>query len=301
MYKKFSATLLAASLLWSPFSASAHVTNSDTMYTDIGQSDDKHAILYASALRLISNDASLFKPNDMLTREDFAAWYAHFQQWDTKDSVAQAVKEKIITQKSGHITYKEVNDALFGGEIDVETSKTMTRGEYADFVASHADDKLSGGTLIKQLGYEAGPAGEIEAVAQKNEQYTLTIDGENYTLAEHPNVDSDSTDPRVWEGQVVTTSLLTKQTVSDRKGDGSVSDEAKLQYVAIGDVEEVAKEETTEKVETENTTENISVPAVKAQADEPKAQSAAYVWWMGGGIALILLAILRIRTKKRGQ
>ncbi|WP_010289955.1 hypothetical protein [Kurthia massiliensis] len=119
----------------------------------------------------------------------------------------------------------------------------MTRSEYADFVATHASDKLSAGTLIEQLDYVEGPTSEIEAVAEKNEHYVLTIDGENYTLAEHPNIDNDSTDPRVWEGQTVTTSLLTKQTVSDRKGGGSVSDEAKLQYVAIGEADEVAKQQ----------------------------------------------------------
>lgn len=294
MYKKISATLLAASILWSPFSASAHVMNSDTMYTDIGQSDDQHAILYATALRLISNDANLFKPNDTLTRADFAAWYGHFKQWDTADSVAQAVKENVIQKERGNVTYEEVNDALFAGEVAVEDpSKTMTRGEYAAFVTAHATDALSKGTLLQQLDYETGPAGEIETVEQKDEHYLLTIDGETYTLAEHPNVDSDSTDPRVWEGQTVTSSLLTKQTVADRKGDGSVSDEAKLQYVAIGDTEEVATEET--KIETS------SVPDVTTQENEPETQSNAYVWWIGGGIIFILLAMLRIRTKKRGQ
>jgi len=299
MYKKLSAAFLATSLLWSPFSASAHVMNSDTMYTDIGQSEEKHAILYASALRLIANDANLFKPNDTLTRHDFAMWYAHFKQWDEEERqvIERAIKEGIISKAQGNVTYREVNDALLNGSVKLEhASNTMTRAAYADFVTMHANDKLKQGTLIEQLDYVEGPTGEIEAVAEKNEHYVLTIDGENYTLAEHPNIDNDSTDPRVWEGQTVTTSLLTKQTVSDRKGDGSVSDEAKLQYVAIGEADEVAKQQTTEKQ-----TEHISVPVVNEKNADETEQSSSIGWWIGGGIIVVIAALLLLRTKKRGQ
>lgn len=299
MYKQLSSFILASSILATgTLNVSAHVMNGDNMYTDIAQSDSKSAILFTHSLQLITTDSSLYKPENLLTKKDFGLWYAHFKNWDGKENtlIQKAVEAGIISSTEGNLTYKELNKAIFNSELSLENDAAeMTRGEYATFIMKHAEETLKNGhTLAEQLGYKEGPTGTIETVEQvKDEHYVLTIDGKEYMLAEHPSVDSDSTDPLVWEGQAVKESLVTKNTASDRDGEGSQSDEAKLQYLVVEQSEkETAADE--DQISSKTTTEENKTDT------EKNAENSSITWIIGIVIALMLvITAINVIIKKK--
>lgn len=277
MYKKIAAVLLATSLFSMP--AYAHIMNADSMYTDIEMSDDRQAIIYTHALHLITTDSTLYKPNDLLTKEDFALWYSKSQKMTGEDAqlVEKAMQEGIISSEEGEVTYGEINEALFAGEIKVEdASAEVTRGDYADFVAKNASTALGNQqSLLQQLDFEEGPIGEVEKVEKvNNEEYEITIEGEPFYLAEHPSIMNDSTDPLVWQGQYVTESLVTKNTTADREGQGSQSDVAKLQFVSIETAPKAqpVEEKTAEPVQAE-TVEEVENETPKKEVFEKEESS----------------------------
>lgn len=290
MYKKIAAVFLATSLVSMP--AYAHIMNSDSIYTDIAQSNDKEAILYTHAIHLITTDSALYKPNDLLTKKDFALWYYEFK--DTKGTDQQLIKtalqDGIISSEDGAITYGEINEALFNGEVTVkEDSAEVTRGEYADFVAKNAESSFKDKeSLLQQAEFEKGPTGNVEKVEKVNDEaYELIIDGEKYQLAEHPSVVNDSTDPLVWEGQQVKESLVTKKTTADRVGEGSASEEAKLQFVSIEAAEH-----------SEQTVQKDSSTKQGEAAVEKEDKSSSTSWIVGGAIVVVLVIVGTLLYRK---
>lgn len=301
MYKQLSSVILATSIIATgTLNVSAHVMNGDNMYTDIAHSESKSAILFTHSLQLITTDSSLYKPEDILTKKDFALWYAHFKGWDGEENalIQKAVEADIIVSTDGNLTYQELNKAIFDGKVSVENDAAeMTRGEYATFIMKHVGETLKDGhTLTEQLGYKEGPTGTIETVEQvKDEHYVLTIDGKEYMLAEHPSVDSDSNDPLVWEGQDVKESLVTKNTASDRDGKGSQSDEAKLQYLVVGQDE-------TETADDEDQTSSKTTAEKNKTDTEKNAENSSITWIIGIAIVLVLVitsvsVIIKVKKK----
>lgn len=289
MYKKIAAALLASCFVTMP--AYAHIMNSDSIYTDIAQSEAKDAILYTHAIHLITTDSALYKPNDLLTKEDFALWYYAFKgvKGTEKQLVKTALQDGVISSEDGKITYGEINQALFNGEATVkDDSAEVTRGEYADFVAKNADTTFKNNeTLLEQAEFEKGPTGEVEKVEKvSHDAYEIYIDGEQYELAEHPSVVNDSTDPLVWEGQQVTESLVTKNTTADRVGEGSASEEAKLQFVSIEATEH--SEQTAEK--------GSSTEQGEAAVEEEKSSSTT--WIVAGAIVVVLALVGTLLYRK---
>lgn len=299
MYKKIAAALLATSLFSMP--AYAHIMNADSMYTDIEMSDDRQAIIYTHALHLITTDSTLYKPNDLLTKEDFALWYSKSQKMTGEDAqlVEKALQDGIISSEEGAVTYGEINEALFAGEIKVEdASAEVTRGDYADFVAKNASTALGNQqSLLQQLDFEEGPIGEVEKVEKvNNEEYEITIEGEPFYLAEHPSIMNDSTDPLVWQGQYVTESLVTKNTTADREGEGSQSDVAKLQFVSIETApkEEPVEEKTAEPVQAE--VENETSEKEVAEKEDSSTNIGLIV-----GAVLLIVAILGVTLYRKNK
>lgn len=298
MYKKITAALIATAFATSLYTMPvyAHVMNADNIYTDIALSDSREAILYTHAIHLITTDSALYKPAEELSRKDFALWYSAFKDLKGKEQqlVTQAVKEGVISSENGTVTYGELNQALFNGEMSVsnETAK-LSRGDYASFVAENAEKILQNKTsLLKQADMEIGPIGEIQQVQRlDDESYELEINGKNYKLAEHPSIINDSTDPLVWEGQQVTQSLVTEKTTADRVGEGSTSDEAKLQYVII---ESSASNEGLKQAK-------VATGQSEASVDEKQVQSTI-IWSIIGVIAVIaalIIAAVYRKNKKR--
>lgn len=298
MYKKITAALIATAFATSLYTMPvyAHVMNADNIYTDIALSDSREAILYTHAIHLITTDSALYKPAEELSRKDFALWYSAFKDLKGKEQqlVTQAVKEGVISSENGTVTYGELNQALFNGEMSVsnETAK-LSRGDYASFVAENAEKILQNKTsLLKQADMEIGPIGEIQQVQRlDDESYELEINGKKYKLAEHPSIINDSTDPLVWEGQQVTQSLVTEKTTADRVGEGSTSDEAKLQYVII---ESSASNEGLKQAK-------VATGQSEASVDEKQVQSTI-IWSIIGVIAVIaalIIAAVYRKNKKR--
>lgn len=294
MIKKVGAFALALMIVANPYTAEAHIMNADNMYNDIAQSEHKGAILYAHALHLIAVDSSLFKPEATLTNKDFATWYAAFKGWqgDETDNMQQAIDEGVIADEHGEVTYSTINDALFDGQLKMKHSdETMTRGEYATFIMNHAADKLKNKkSLIKNTGYEVGPTGIIEKVEKIEDGYSLTIDDKTYLLADHPSVDNDTTDPLVWQGEEVTTSLATERAIADRSGEATASDEEKLQYLVIEAPKKAAQ---ITKPSTEQSKESVK--------EDVKEQNSFSRWlWMLIVVVFIGVCSFILKKKKRG-
>jgi len=294
MIKKTGAFTLALMMVASPLTAEAHIMNADNMYNDIAQSEHKDAILYAHALHLIAVDSSLFKPEAMLTNKEFATWYAAFKGWQGSeaDNMQRAIDEGVIVSKQGDVTYSVINEALFEGYLKMKRpDDTMTRGEYAAFIMHHASDKLKNKkSLVKNAGYEVGPTGIIEKVEQIDEEYSLTIDDKTYLLADHPSVDNDTTDPLVWQGEEVTTSITTEKAIADRSGKATASDEEKIQYLVV----EAPKKEAQP---TATSTEQYKKD-VKEEAEQQSFSSQ----WLWGILLVVFIGITGFifKKKKRG-
>lgn len=294
MLKKIGALLLATSLFATP--AYAHVMNGDNMYTDIAKSEDREAVLYTHSIHLIKTDSALYKPNDELAKKDFAIWYSQFKDLEGSDDqlIQQAVDKGIISSTEGTVTYGELNNALFNNEVAVEDEVSeVTRGDYAAFVAENATQKLKDGTtLLEQASIEEGPTGEIEEVVRaEDDSYTLKIDGKLYMLAEHPSVVNDSTDPLVWQGQQVTESLMTANTVADREGDGSESTEAKLQFISIDVMPKVEEPET----QGEDVVSGVAKEDENEVASVDEEEAKQSIWtWVVAAVAVIIVGSIAV-------
>lgn len=291
--------LCAASLcgvLLLPYEAEAHIMNGSTLFTDIENTKEQSAILYTKAMGLITTTESTYHPDELLSNTDFALWYGASQGWKGNDAaiIEKAVENEIIPEENGHMTYEQVNDALFDSSIQLEQpEKELTRAAYAAFVMEHATDTLNGTqTLLENEDFENGPRGLVENVVQKDGTYVLTIDGKTYSLSEHPTVDSDSVDPLVWQGQEITNSIISEKATTDKEGTSQAKNEAQLHYVHVQPV-----------LAEENTEENIEVENVEQTTNEREQQENTQSFpWLPVSIGVVLVAFITfVFIKKRGK
>ena len=240
-------------------SASAHVMNENNIFSDAGLSEYANDLVVLSSLGIISNlDGSLeYQPQKTLTAQDLAAWTARYHgiDADTSAQLAQAALERnLISTLEGEATYQLVNEAFFQNQLDVHNpAETMTRDEFATFVAKHVHTDIGGQTLLQMSGYTEGPTGKIEAVERvqkltetgsKANAYMLTIDGEVYEMGMHPRAIADSADPAVWVGQTISESYFGPNAEGDYAGkhtheaeseDGEHIAPVALQLVVVGE------------------------------------------------------------------
>lgn len=287
MYKKIVA-VFAITILFYSMPAYAHIMNATNMYSDIDKSPNKEAILYTHALNLIVTDTSLFKEEDKLSQKDFAVWYSTFLglDLDEDEAIKNALDKGWINAEDEAMTYGQLNTTLFENEVKVKNeNKELTRGAYADFIMAHAQEKTSSGkTLLDLAAVQKGPTGiisDVQASEGSGEaEYTLTIDGKKYQLAEHPSISNDSTDPLVWQGQNVVTSLLTNNAVADRQGTAKKTTGSKLQFLEIEAVKN------NEKIVSEN------------KGVQQEEQSSMLIWWLTGALVIIVLVVVLVFVKK---
>lgn len=203
MWKK--AICICLFLLLFTTNVSAHVMNSQSVFEDIHYTEAAEEILLISALGMVSAESGkqTFRPQDPLTREELGEFVGSY--FSFKSELAQEKGYRSSTK--GDATYADVNQAFFENELSVENPEgTMTREEFAQFIAANLESNIGGHTLAERSGYAAGPTGVIEKVQQVEEAYELTIDGNVYELGEHPYVAAESVDPLVWQGMSLTKS-----------------------------------------------------------------------------------------------
>lgn len=217
--------LLLALSFFASSQASAHVTNEATVYSDIAYSEAAADILLLNTLGLISGSrAQEFRPLDLLAAADFEAWISH-------SPFAKNLPD-FFSGKA--VDYGLVNTVLFGGRLLLEHPRqTMTREEFAVFVADHADVEVDGHTLFTRAGFAAGPTGEIAAVDLSEKGYILEIGNERYPLGVHPRIQSESIDPEIWEGMELVKSWIGPDVKDGQTGSGEMQQTEAIQYAVI--------------------------------------------------------------------
>lgn len=220
--------LITMLMILLPSAASAHVVNDQTIYEDIQYSAVKEQIVILSGLGVIpyEHGASLFKPNDKLTRKELALWAGTFLQIKPAntpaDEVIKAALDKgIVTSVQGNATYKEVDQAFFQGQAKVgRPDAELTREDLVVMMKPYLEQKVNGHTLYKMVGFTPGPSGKVEDVTTKDmkdkdgktiKAFILHIDGKSFVLGAHPKIIQASVDPTAWKGKNVISSWLTKE------------------------------------------------------------------------------------------
>lgn len=197
MWKK--AICICSFLLLFTTNVSAHVMNSQSVFGDIHYTEAAEDILLISALGMVSAESGkqTFRPQDPLTREELGEFVGSYFSFEGE--LAQEKGYRSSTK--GEATYADVNQAFFENALSVENPEgTMTREEFAQFIAANLESDIGGHTFAERSGFAEGPTGVIEKVQQVEETYQLTIDGNVYELGEHPYVAAESVDPLVWQG-----------------------------------------------------------------------------------------------------
>ena len=318
-------------------SAFAHVMNEDNVFDDLSISEASKEIVLLASLGVISyQDAEItFRPQDPLTAKDLAAWVGSYYGLEGTSSLelAQAaLADELITTIDGEATYALVNEAFFHGTLQLANADdTMTREQFAKFVASHVHTDMGDHTLMEMSGFTAGPTGVIEKVERVTKQtptgenahiYQLTIDGHMYEMGMHPRTITDSVDPLVWEGLNVAESWYGPNVATDYAGvhmnhEGhqghsghatevqqaeSLGDEVAataLQFVVIGDtpltqtIGEVATEDpsTSESKATDKVDEQLSGIDSQQEVATEVSESSTNMW-MWAVIAVVMVVVL---------
>ena len=295
-------------------SASAHVLNKNNTFSDLRLSEYANDIVLLSSLGIVSNlDENLeYEPQKTLTAQDLAAWAAKYHVIDagTSTQLAQAALEQnLISKIDGEATYQLVNEAFFQNQLVIHNpTETMTRDEFAAFVAKHVHTDIDGQTLLQMSGYIEGPTGKVEAVERvqkltetgsKANVYMLTIDGEVYEMGMHPRAIADSADPAVWVGQTISESYFgpnaegdyvgkhTQKKAENEKGGHTAS--MTLQLVVVGEEPYTQKQQ-----ENDVATDEESQQIEQALASVEQQEAAEAEGQEDGDLKLIVTLIIII-------
>ena len=295
-------------------SASAHVMNKNNIFSDVGLSEHANDIVLLSSLGIVSNlDENLeYEPQKTLTAQDLAAWAAKYHGIDagTSTQLAQAALEQnLISKIDGEATYQLVNEAFFQNQLDIHNpTETLTRDEFAAFVAKHVHTDIDGQTLLQMSGYIEGPTGKVEAVERvqkltetgsKANVYMLTIDGEVYEMGMHPRAIADSADPAVWVGQTISESYFGPNAEGDYVGkhtqkkaeseNGGHTASMTLQLVVVGEEPYTQKQQ-----ENDVATDEESQQIEQALASVEQQEAAEAEGQEDGDLKLIVTLIIII-------
>lgn len=332
MIKKMSVFLFAFLLVTT--SAFAHVMNENNVFSDLSLTEAADEVVLLSSLGVVSylDDSFEFKPTEKLTAKDLGAWVAGYNglEGSASSELAQAaVDAELIATIEGDATYQLVNEVYYNGKLTVENPEaTMTREEFATFVASHVHSDMGGHTLLDMSGYEAGPTGVVEHVERVQKKtasgntayvYLVTIGGTVYELGMHPRALTDSADPAIWVGQHVSESFYGPNVGTDKAGKQlhhagheqheavaeEVADMASdvvaptaIQFLVIGDTPFTVKQEQVK--EQAPVAEAAAVEAALTNVEtvtETEGPSSSNTWWIILAIAAALV-VAGIAVKK---
>ncbi|MDI3270614.1 MAG: hypothetical protein QJR00_07890 [Bacillota bacterium] len=264
--------------------AYAHILNEKTQFADIASSPYAADIVYLTALNIIPQTPT-FEPEAPLTMKDLAAWLALFhrlgQGGETPDDLKvlqeKALQEGLVPSLQGNGTWQGVATYFFAGKVSLEGQNPEAvpqKGEAAAFIAAHMD-----GAMLKELGAEPGPTGQVEAVhgeeghGDHHGSYLMVIGGQEYPLDPHTRVVGPQ-DLTQWEGLYVVRSLMAAEGSEAHHG---------VFFLQAGEPPAAEGE----------------APASPApgqdqpETEEPPASSSASIWLLGlGGGAVVLALIL---------
>lgn len=329
MIKKISVLLFTFLLVTT--SAFAHVMNKNNVFSDLSHTEAADEVVLLSALGIVSylDDSLEFKPTETLSAKDLGAWVAGYNglEGETSSELAQAaVDAELISTTEGDATYQLVNEVYFHGKLAVDNPEaTVTREEFALFVARHVQSDMGGHTLLDMSGYTSGPTGVIEHVERVQKKtasgssayvYMMTIAGTVYEVGMHPRAIADSADPAVWVGQQVAESFYGPNVGTDSAGrhmhhedHGAVAEEVTdmandtvaataIQFLVVGEApftvkqEEVVKE--APKVEAGALEEALANVEVAAEEEQDRSNKQ----WLIITLFVLVLAGVAFAMKK---
>lgn len=274
--------LLALSFFLSA-QASAHVTNEETVYRDISDSEAAADILLLDLLGVISAEGGSqeFRPKDFLTAAEFKEWM-----------VRSPFEEIPLPTGDETMNFGLVNAVLFGASLDLEQpEQAMTREQFARFVASHARDVIEGESLFTRAGFKKGPDGRISEVEQLDHGYLLHMEGEPYPLGIHPRIQGDSVDPAVWEGMVISESWLGEDLTDGQAGQEEKQQTEAIQYAVI-ETGDAGSKEPAEAIKEDTKSAALAKPELDAEAGKVN-------WVTVLAVCCVALLVYWINKKKK--
>lgn len=161
--KHLAGVILTLLLIIAPINVVAHITNEKNLYEDIATSEAAEEILYLRSMNAIAAEegVNLFRPNEVLTREDLAVWAINFNLQNSIDhhgtngthSPEEAVDKGLIDTIQGNATFEDVNKVFFNKTLRIASNKEITREEFAIFMGEHFSAKVDGKDFLFALDY----------------------------------------------------------------------------------------------------------------------------------------------------
>lgn len=205
----------------------AHVQNEKNLYSDIEYSEATQEIVLLHGIGVISMEggANVYKPFELLTKSDLAFWAGSFHGLGGEDASVSSIREAalregLIDTLEGLATYADVNQAYFAGKVESEEQEdeTLTREEFALYMATFFTTEIDGMTLFDMAEYTEGPTGivtdvekfEVTEGGNTFDVFRIHIDGEWVQVSNHPKILNGPVDLSLWKDKAVVASWYAK-------------------------------------------------------------------------------------------
>lgn len=300
------ALAVIAMLMLRPPAASAHIVYAGNAFADIGLSEYREEIVYASRLGLIASEegGDVFRPADPLLRADLAQWAAAFYGLAAADDPEGAGKAALdaglVASLEGQATYGDIDRAVFRGGLTLEdgaypADRAVTREQYAAFVVKFAATQVEGKRLEEHAGLAAGPAGvvQVRTNADAAYGYEFLIDGKVWTLGGHPRIVHAPGDPALWDGRELAASWI-----------AAGAADAALELLDFKDTVTSAADDALASAAA-STSASAHVHVHPSASEQTGTGGASWHWWLyvlaAAVLAAIIAATVRGGRRRKGE
>lgn len=209
-------------LIFFSMSTLAHTTNESTLFPDIKESNARFDVILLVGIGIVPETAK-FNPDTNLSRTDLAAWGALAyglvvpvpgEAPDIKGIATTAMQKGLIDNLNGKASYEDINQVLFNGGLQFDSSETMpTRAQAAKFIVANLEEYIKGESLLSRREMHFGPTGMVKDVESKmnpdgGSTVYLTIGEESYAVYSHGKVANGPVDLKQWKGKMVRRSIV---------------------------------------------------------------------------------------------
>jgi hypothetical protein len=200
----------------------AHTTNESTLFPDIKGSSARFDVILLVGIGIVP-ETNKFNPDTNLTRSDLAVWgaLAHGlvvpvpgEAVDIQGIASTAMNKGIIDNLNGNASYKDINQVLFDGGLQIDSSETMpTRAQAAEFIVANLEANIKGESLLSRREMHLGPTGKVIDVQSKmnpdgGSTMYLTLGEESYAVYSHGKLANGPVDLKQWKGKMVRRSIV---------------------------------------------------------------------------------------------
>jgi len=200
----------------------AHTTNESTLFPDIKGSSARFDVILLVGIGIVP-ETDKFNPDTNLSSTDLAAWGALAHGLvvpvpgvavDIKGIASTAMQKGLIDNLNGNASYKDINQVLFGGGLQLESPETMpTRAQAAEFIVANLETNIKGESLLSRREMHFGSTGMVIDVQSKmnpdgGSTMYLTIGEESYAVYSHGKLANGPVDLKQWKGKMVRRSIV---------------------------------------------------------------------------------------------